>query len=191
MSDSATRDERWLPVVGYEGLYEVSDRGRVRSLDREIVVMMPGGWKTASGRTVRRYRGKILKMNPSRGYPAVVLSLMGKQDTRDVHQLVMEAFVGPRPAGQEGRHLNDVKTDCRWPENLMYGTKKENFADRVLNGKGNRGERQGLAVTDRQTVAAVRARVAAGERQCDVAAQFGLTRANTWAIVHGKSWNWM
>jgi hypothetical protein len=108
-----------------------------------------------------------------------------------VHLLVLEAFAGPCPAGQEGRHLNDVKTDCRWPENLAYGTRKENFADRLLNGINNRGERHGLSVTDRETVAAVRARVAAGERQCDVAAQFGLTRANVWAIVHGKSWNWL
>jgi hypothetical protein len=173
--------ERWLPVVGYEGLYEVSDRGQVRSLDRDVT--------TRAG--VRRYKGRILRMAPVNGYPCVALSLVGKQDTRPVHHLVMEAFAGPRPEGQDIRHLNDIKTDCRWPENLAYGTRKENFADRVVNGIGNRGERHGMAVTTRETVAAIRARVAAGERQCDVAAQFGLTRANVWAIVHGKSWDWI
>lgn len=181
MNDVPTRAERWLPVVGYEGLYEVSDLGRVRSLDRNVT--------TRNG--VRRYKGKILAMTPVNGYPSVALSLVGKQDTRPVHQLVLEAFAGPRPAGQEGRHLNDVPADCRWPENLAWGTKKENFADRLVNGKGNRGERHGVAVTNRETVAVVRARVAAGERQSDVAAQTGLTRANVWAIVHGKSWDWL
>lgn len=144
------------------------------------------------GPTVRHYRGKVLKASANtRGYPEVGLSRAGAQENRIVHQLVMEAFVGSCPAGQEVRHLNDIKTDCRWPENLAYGTKKENFADRVVNGISNRGERHGVAVTNRETVAAVRARVAAGERQCDVAADTGLTRANVWAIVHGKSWDWL
>jgi hypothetical protein len=181
VNDAPTQGERWLPVVGYEGLYEVTNRGRVRSLDRNVT--------TRAG--VRRYKGRALRSTLVNGYPWVTLSLVGKLTARPVHQLVMEAFVGPRPEGQEVRHLNDIKTDCRWPENLAYGTKKENFADRLVNGKGNRGERHGLAVTNRDVVASVRARVAAGERQCDVAAQTGLTRANVWAIVHGKSWDWI
>lgn len=183
---TAGADERWLPVIGYEGLYEVSDRGRVRSLDRVTPTVMP------YGPTTRHYRGKVLKLTcDSRGYPGVRFSRAGIMESRPVHHLVMEEFAGPRPEGQEIRHLNDVKTDCRWPENLVYGTKKENFADRVVNGISNRGERHGIAVTNRETVAEVRARVAAGERQCDVAADTGLTRANVWAIVHGKSWDWL
>jgi hypothetical protein len=173
--------EQWLPVVGYEGLYEVSDRGRVRSLDRNVT--------TRAG--VRRYKGRILRMTPVNGYPAVALSLVGKQDTRPVHLLLMEAFAGPCPEGQEVRHLNDVKTDCRWPENLAYGTRKENFKDRLRNGAGNRGERHGNAVTERGIVLDIRRRVAAGERQCDLAEEYSLTRANVWAIVHRVSWDWI
>lgn len=184
--------ERWLPVVGYEGLYEVSDMGRVRSLDRAIVVMMPGGWKTASGSTIRHYRGRVLRQHVgSDGHPTVNLSRDGEQPTRQVHVLMLEAFAGPRPPGQEARHLNDIKTDNRWPENLCWGTRKENFADRVLNGIHNRGERHYLAVTSRGVVLDIRRRVEAGERQSDLADEYRMTRANVWAIVHRKSWDWI
>lgn len=182
MNDVPTRDERWLPVVDYEGSYEVSDIGRVRSLDRTVI--------TKQG--PMRFRGQILAQFFSRnGYACVVLSKVGEQTMRMVHQLMLESFVGRRAPGHEGRHLNDIRTDNRWPENLAWGTKKENFKDRLRNGKGNRGERHGNVVTTREVVAAVRARVAAGERQCDLAAEFDLTRANVWAIVHRQNWGWM
>lgn len=83
--------EGWLPVVGYEGLYEVSDRGRVRSLDRIV--------KRGSG-TVR-LRGRVLKAGIQRssdghqtGGRIVTLCRDGKRRTRLVHQLVVEAAVG-------------------------------------------------------------------------------------------------
>lgn len=185
-------DECWRPVPGYEGLYEVSNLGRVRSLDRDVVIMMPGGWKTASGRTVRHYRGKVLRQTiGDHGYPYVTLSNAGVQTHHQVHVLMLTAFDRPRPPGQEGRHLNDIKTDNRWPGNLAWGTRKENFADRLRNGITNRGERYGLAVTTRDAVLDIRRRVAAGERQSDLAGEYRMTRANVWAIVHRKSWDWI
>jgi len=192
MNDSACRGERWLPVIGYEGLYEVSDLGRVRSLDRDVVVMMPGGRGTANGRTVRHYRGKVLRHTASsNGYPEVGLCRNGKNENRLVHLLVLEAFVGPCPPGQEARHgPPGDKTDARLV-NLCYGTRKENFADRIRDEQDNRGERHGLAVTTREIVLDIRKRVAAGERQSDVADAYELTRANVWAIVHRKSWDWL
>lgn len=112
--------EIWLPVVGYEGFYEVSSLGRVMSLPRQ----------TAKG----FYGGCILKGNkaPS-GHVAVMLSKRGNIRRRMVHQLVAEAFIGPRPEGMETRHLNDVADDNR-AENLAYGTSHDNKMDMVRNG---------------------------------------------------------
>lgn len=53
---------------------------------------------------------------------------------RFVHHLILETFEGPRPPGKETRHLNDIRSDNRWPENLCWGTRSENMADRVRNG---------------------------------------------------------
>ena len=122
--------EQWLPVVGYEGFYEVSDMGRVRSLDRATPM------KTATGKmTMRRVAGRILKPGTAgRGYPYVNLMREHKrQKTRDVHRLVLEAFVGPKPDGLVTRHLNGDRLDNRL-ENLAYGTYSENMADNLRHG---------------------------------------------------------
>lgn len=178
MNDIPTRVERWLPVADYAG-YEVSNLGNVRSLDRTVVTR--GG--------PRRYKGRMLRTTPTNGYPCVKLGTPESgQATRPVHQLVMAAFAGPCPPGQEVRHLNDVKTDCHWPENLAYGTKKENFADRIPNGRTNRGERNGHARLTWEQVREIRARADGGESHRLLAADFGVTFQNIHCVVRNKSW---
>lgn len=83
-------------------------------------------------------RGNLLKpyQNKQTGYLMVGVHYGGggtKPKLRTVHSLVLEAFAGPRPEGQEVRHLNGVRTDNRL-ENLAYGTSSENKADLVAHG---------------------------------------------------------
>lgn len=116
--------EVWREVPGYEGAYQVSDEGRVRSLDRV----------TSNGSP---RRGRILK--PGRltgGHLAVALSSASSVQQFRVHQLVMLAFIGERPPGMEIRHLDGVKTNNRL-DNLTYGTRSENILDRVRHGEHN------------------------------------------------------
>lgn len=119
MSEST---ERWLPVVGYEGLYEVSDRGQVKSLER---LNLRG----------RRLRERILKPgSPGKhGHLYVDLYREGHRSHRQVHSVIMETFVGPCPEGMEVRHLNgDSADNCL--ANLQYGTHRENVADTIRHG---------------------------------------------------------
>ena len=121
--------ESWLPVVGFEGCYEVSDLGRVRSLDRTV---------NRCGHAVR-LRGRQLSMggvHPS-GHIYVHLHADGRDATHQVHRLVMAAFVGPCPEGMEVRHLNGDPADNRL-ENLTYGTRAENSVDQVAHGVHNK-----------------------------------------------------
>jgi NUMOD4 motif len=181
--------ERWRPVRDYEGLYEVSDRGQVRSLDRQVVVEMPGGYKIASGRTVRTYRGKTLKWwIGTDGYPQVTLSRGGVQTHVRVHILVLEAFTGPCPPGQEARHGPAGRSDPGLSNLRGWGTRIENLDDRVTDGKGNRGERHGLAKRTAAVILEIRARVAAGERQIDVARDLDLDPKYIRLVVHRKCW---
>jgi len=121
MSTSELENEAWRPVVGYEGYYEVSDQGRVRSLDQHGV--------DSRGRPKFR-KGVTLKPSyAGTGYPHVVL----KGKSRNVHTLVMESFVGPRPEGMQVRHLDSNRANAR-ADNLAYGTPAENQADRWLAG---------------------------------------------------------
>jgi hypothetical protein len=117
--------ERWLPVVGYEGLYEVSDRGRVRSLDR--VVPSRGGWRT--------HRGKILSAPRNGKYVKYHLHVKGDPGrTFRAHVLVLSAFVGPPDSGHLGRHLDDDPENNAL-SNLSWGTQGDNMNDAVRNGK--------------------------------------------------------
>jgi hypothetical protein len=123
--------ERWLSVVGYEGWYEVSDRGRVRSLDR--VVTDRGSLRQ------RRFRGRVLKLAPYEredgpSYFQVSLSRDGQVDHPMVHCLVLAAFVGPCPVGQESLHGPGGGQDNRWPENLAYGTHWQNIMEKWRDG---------------------------------------------------------
>ena len=102
--------EVWRPVVGYEGIYSVSDLGRVR---KEI-----GGSNCT-------YVGKILKTNRGHWYQRLTLTKNGKQKPTDVHVLVMTAFVGPRPTGYDINHIDGNKSNCRL-SNLEYCTRKRN-----------------------------------------------------------------
>lgn len=112
---------RWLPIPGYGGTYEVSDAGDVRSLDRTD----PYG---------RRRRGgaRKLRVAPS-GHLSVALSSNGISRTFRVHHLVLEAFVGPRPAGMEGCHWDDDPANNS-VGNLRWDTRSANVHDCIRNG---------------------------------------------------------
>ena len=117
--------EQWKPVPGYEGVYDVSDHGRVRSLDRTIIY--------ADGRKTRT-RGKELKPHVMKsGHSTVMLQHAGRTQRFLVHRLVLLAFVGPCPDGMEACHWNDMPSDNRL-KNLRWAPRSENNHDRVRNG---------------------------------------------------------
>lgn len=120
----------WRPVVGWEGLYEVSAQGEVRSLSRVVHA------KNFKGRVLaRRFTGKPLcAFVTGKGYPAVKLSRQGGTPTTQyVHVLVTAAFIGPRPQGLETCHNNGDPTDNA-VENLRYDTRAANARDSVRHG---------------------------------------------------------
>ena len=126
--------EVWKPVPGYEGRYEVSDQGRVRSLDRVVTQISRWGTPYTSNR-----KGRVLRPGPSNfGHLSVVL---GRRNTKMVHDLVLRAFIGPPPDMHECCHNNGDPADNRL-ENLRWGTRSENIMDSVRQGKWMTPERK-------------------------------------------------
>ncbi len=118
---AAKIDEIWLPAPGWEGFYEVSDLGRVRSLPR----LTPHAGIRG---------GNLLKPAPERaGHLKVSLWRYGSGSSRWVHRLVAEAFLGPCPDGQEVRHLDGIPANNKI-SNLVYGTRTENILDAIRHG---------------------------------------------------------
>jgi NUMOD4 motif-containing protein/HNH endonuclease len=129
-SNITDEHETWQPVVGYEGLYEVSDMGRVRSVDRMV-------WRDGAQYSKPHQVPKPGRIKSSHiqelGYVGVMLWRDGKVSNLRVHRLVLEAFVGPAPEDMETLHGNGVRHDNRLV-NLRWGTWAENYADRVRHG---------------------------------------------------------
>ena len=123
--------EEWKPVPGYEGHYEVSSEGRVRSLRRELYSDRWAGYRTISERIMKPTPGGTI------GYLAVTLRLNRQPKTHTVHTLVAAAFLGPRPEGMDVMHADDDPQNNRL-ENLSYGTRSENNYQRWRGMKKNR-----------------------------------------------------
>ncbi|WP_353935882.1 NUMOD4 motif-containing HNH endonuclease [uncultured Corynebacterium sp.] len=112
----------WRPVYGFEGLYEVSSSGRVRSVDRIA----------ADG--LRRLKGVELSRIKTGKYYGVSLYKDNTRSQKLIHHLVLEAFVGPRPEGLFGLHYDD-NPENNALGNLRWGTKSENGYDAVRNAR--------------------------------------------------------
>jgi hypothetical protein len=115
--------EIWLDVIGYEGLYQVSNLGRVKSLERFIY---------AGFHNILR-KERILKMNISKdGYLRVSLSNNGEK-TIAIHRLICLSFI-PNPLNKPTvNHINGIKTDNRLC-NLEWATRSENSLHAFKNG---------------------------------------------------------
>lgn len=150
--------EVWKPVVGREGQYEVSDLGRVRSLDR--VVEQPIARGPDRSRTVsRRMRGRLLRpiRAKSGGYLRVSISAgPSGARIRKIHQLVCEAFIGPCPDGQMPLHGDGDPTNNRL-SNLRYGTGCDNVADAMAHGTFVLGEDRAQAKITEADAGAIKA----------------------------------
>lgn len=114
--------EEWRGVVGWEGAYQVSDLGRVRSLDRYD---KRGVWR----------KGRILKpgVNVKSGYFYVNLCGIDRPPSQNVHDLVLRAFVGSPPEGYECCHGDGVRQNNRL-KNLRWGTHHDNVQDAIRHG---------------------------------------------------------
>jgi NUMOD4 motif/HNH endonuclease len=178
----SSEPERWLPVVGWEVLYEVSDLGRVRSLPRLRVTGPYGGGRRWTGGNILRPALKAV------GYLCVTLCNGAVKRTTTVHSLVAEAFLGPRPDGYQVCHGPAGPLDNRLV-NLSYGTRSKNCGeDRYRDGTQTVGTRHGLAKLTDEIVRECRARVAAGETRVNLAREFGVNPGTIAAVVNRRTW---
>lgn len=160
--------ENWLPVVGYEGHYEISDLGRVRSLK--------GG----------RYGFRILRGGiNSDGYHGFSLSLNGHSNSLKAHVMVLTAFVGPRSPGMEGCHFDGDRMNNRL-DNLRWDTRLANQHDRIRQGTHNAGERHSRAKFSDGDIQRVVDLWANGVKKKVIGEWLGISRRYVRALLSGS-----
>lgn len=170
-------DVEYRDIPGFVG-YRIGNDGSVWSCR----VRGPGSFRIG-----KWYRMKATKSN-STGHVRVGL-YNGKSATHCfIHRLVLEAFVGPCPEGMECRHFPDGDPTNNHVGNLIWGTPKQNAADRMVQGSERYGVANNKAKLTDELVREIRTRYSSGGKQVDLAEQFGVSQAVISCVIMRKTW---
>lgn len=159
--------EVWLPVPGYEDVYEASNLGAVRRIGSDQPLVPADG---------------------GHGYLVVSLSKGGEIRTMRVHRIILTTFCGPEPFdGAIAAHNDGSRTNCALT-NLRWATPVENQADRKRHGTHLCGNQVfGAKLTD-DRVREIRALIAKGYRGPQIAESFGVSVSTIHLIRHNRIW---
>jgi hypothetical protein len=174
--------EEWLPVSGYEGIYEISTLGNVKSVGRVV----PFRWFS---RTINE---RILSYRvDSSGHAQVGLCVDGVEKMHLVHRLVLEAFTGECPDGMECCH-NDGDPSNNRIDNLRWDTHAGNMGDTVNHGTHNRGEKCGMSKLSEFGVRVIRRLLeSTSMTHAEIGSVFGVHKNTIGGISNGTRWGWM
>lgn len=137
--------EKWVQIEGYEGFYEVSDQGNVRSMER-VVPRFSRGSLQQIHRASRPLRHNL----NHKGYPEVTLTKGAVRNSFRVHRLVATAFC-PNGPQEHVNHINSIRTDNR-AENLEWCTAKHNVAHAIANDPKNWGRKAVVAIKNGEPI---------------------------------------
>jgi hypothetical protein len=164
--------ENWRDLPGFDGDYEVSDRGSIRRAK-------PSPYSSV---------GKVLKLRlDARGYHRVPIRRGNVSKLVSPHIAVLEAFVGPRPDKHDASHLNGIRTDNRL-ENLKWESSSDNHRRKLSHGTLIHGEKHKLAKLTHAAADEIRRRWAAGESGPRLAVEYGVSPATVWRVANGLAW---
>lgn len=171
--------ETWKAVIGYEGIYEVSDHGRVRSLNR----LSPHG---RFG--IVRLTGKVLRPgNNGKGHMFVNMKWHGATRKDYIYRLALEAFRGPCPHGMEALH-HDGNPENNRIDNLRWGTRQDNKNDSRRLGETACGERLPQSRLTENDVRDIRRRLTTGASQSHLAREYGVDQSAISLIKSRRTW---
>jgi hypothetical protein len=169
----------WKPIPNYEGFYEASTDGRIRSIRRLSRV-------NCKHDSLRWMGGDELKKMISRhGYEIVSLSKNGIVKNHQVHKLVLTSYAGPRPfPDAQCRHLDGIRHNNQL-HNLLWGTSLENAQDKIRHGSALIGHRHHMAkLTNQQAIEIYQSE----ELGTVLAARYGISPTKISDIRKGRTW---
>jgi len=177
--------ENWRDVVGYEGIYQVSDLGRVKSLDRDSYFIRRGK------KIPRKHISRILKQHQNMfGYMTVCLNKPGsKQRSHKVHRIVAEAFIDNQLSYLQVNHI-DGKKDNNKIENLEWCNNKQNIVHAYSIGliMPKLGSNSHLAKIKEEDVIKIKKLILSGETLENIARLYNISASMVGRIKANKAW---
>lgn len=172
--------EVWLDIPDYEGFYQASSFGRIKSVDRMILC------KDGKNKLIK---GTILAPSQTKhGYFALALCRNGVAQTHTVHKLVSRTFLGLRPSQMQVNHLDGDKLNNA-VSNLEYCTPSENTRHAFETGLNlSKGEANPSAKLKADDIKSITARASNGESLRSIASSYGVVVSSIWSIVNNKAW---
>lgn len=190
MANLTTSNEVWKDILGYEGLYQISNLGRVKSIDRIVFRRK----KDATRMII--LKGRVLSYHLSKkGYAQVVLSKNGKTATNLVHRIVACHFI-QKPLNKEAvNHINCIKDDNR-AINLEWCTNNENTlhakVNKLLKGpKHLKGEYHPMVKLVEKEVVEIKKMIKDGSPLQTIANKFNVSKSNIYSIKKEDTWYWV
>ena len=174
-------EEIWKPVINYEGLYEISNYGKVKSLNYK-----------------RTKKEQILKPLKEMGsYLCVILFKNNGGKQHSIHRLVLEAFVGPCPPGMEGCHNNGNPSD-NFVGNLRWDTRSNNQKDRKWHGTknnpiwiNNMGSKSSTAKLNNTKIIEIKKLHLEGESNIKIAKIYNVHPTTISRIINEETWKYI
>ena len=177
-------EEIWKDIIGYEGYYQVSNKGSVRSLDREVPLV-----SNVTSFHLKKRKGRELSLCTTKsGYCTAGLYKDGKGVHHSVHRLVAKHFL-PQTAETVNHKDGNKTNNC--VENLEWCSQKENTIHRSkVLGKA-RGQKQHLSKLTEEQVLEIFSRLSKGEATRKLARDYGVSASSLHSIKIGESWSWL
>lgn len=173
--------EVWKDVEGFEGRYQVSNFGRVKSLDREITNLV--------GRTYS-VKGVVLRQTLRNGYQRVILSLDGKATHVSVHRLVALAFVANPENKEYVHHINSDKMNNHM-DNLEWVTPLENSRDARRNNLYISGSRSPNSKLEIEVIPNILdLYFNKGLFQSEIGEKYNVSQSTISCVIRGESWHY-
>lgn|SRR5699024_7690809 len=180
MKHDNTETEIWKDVVGYESKYQVSNLGRVKSLDRPV--------KYSDG-VIRRHKGRILKGDISaRGYIRVLLCSDDTSERFLVHRLILSTFTGIYPEDKQVNHI-DGNPRNNHLDNLEWCTPSENTIHALENNLRVVGDRHHYSKLTEKDVRDIRNIYAkGGTTHRNLAKEYNVHRRTIERVINKRFW---
>lgn len=177
MSDT---QEEWRPVTDFEGYYEVSNLGRVRSLTRR---------RKSRHKHGAIHKGRVIRLGThTNGYKFIPLRVDRVACYRRVHRVVLEAFVGRCPNGMNCCHKDGDKSNNRL-DNLRWDTQRANALDKRKHGTDNRGTKHWNSKLTEDDIREIRRLIKTDVWNArKLAIHYGITESCMSNILHRKTW---